>query len=55
MILVVSSQSLQITWKPPGIERRNGVLRGYRLFFGKTVNEGELAEPTEPDHSISSM
>ena len=31
--VALNSQSLQITWQPPSPERRNGALRGYRIFY----------------------
>jgi hypothetical protein len=34
----LSSQSLQITWQPPRPEFRNGLLRGYRIFY-EPLNE----------------
>jgi Down syndrome cell adhesion protein 1 len=34
----LSSQSLQITWQPPRPEFRNGLLRGYKIFY-EPLNE----------------
>lgn len=31
--VALSSQSLQITWQPPRQEYRNGLIRGYRVFY----------------------
>lgn len=31
--VAISSQSLQITWQPPRQEYRNGLIRGYRVFY----------------------
>lgn len=36
--VALSSQSLQITWQPPKPDSRNGLLRGYRVFY-ELVNE----------------
>lgn len=31
--VALSSQSLQITWQPPRLEARNGIIRGYRVSY----------------------
>ena len=37
--VALNSQSLQITWQPPQADRRNGIIRGYRVFYELTGDD----------------
>ncbi len=45
----LSSQSLQITWQPPRPEFRNGLLRGYRIFYEPLNEFLFLSAPEQTD------
>ena len=42
----LSSRSLQITWQPPRPELRNGILRGYKIFY-EAIDDQLLPDKAE--------
>ncbi|XP_045031535.1 Down syndrome cell adhesion molecule-like protein Dscam2 isoform X5 [Daphnia magna] len=45
----LNSQSLQITWQPPPADYRNGLLRGYRIFYEPLSELLYLSSPDQSD------
>ncbi|KAI9556414.1 hypothetical protein GHT06_016202 [Daphnia sinensis] len=45
----LNSQSLQITWQPPRPDFRNGLLRGYRIFYEPLSEFLYLSSPDQSD------
>lgn len=46
--VALSSQSLQITWQPPRPDYRNGLVRGYRVFY-EPLSELLFMSPDQVD------
>ena len=47
----LNSQSLQITWQPPRLQFRNGLIRGYRVFYKRL---GDVRLDGADGHQVSS-
>ena len=47
----LNSQSLQITWQPPRLQFRNGLIRGYRVFYKRL---GDIRLDGVDAHEVSS-
>ncbi|XP_059350890.1 cell adhesion molecule Dscam2-like isoform X2 [Daphnia carinata] len=50
----LNSQSLQITWQPPRPDYRNGLLRGYRIFYEPLSEFFYSSSPDQSDLQTSS-
>ena len=42
--VALNSPSLQITWQPPWADRRNGIIRGYRVFYELMASSEDPAD-----------
>lgn len=51
--VALNSQSLQITWQPPRSDYRNGIVRGYRVFY-EPLNDLILLSNDPTNEQISS-
>lgn len=58
--VALSSRSLQITWQPPAVQQRNGIIRGYNVLYQQLLTEEDLlndllTDSTAVDSGVQSL
>ena len=53
--VALSSRSLQITWQPPPVHQRNGIIRGYNVLYQQLLTEDDLLNDLLTDATAAGM
>lgn len=54
-VKAVNSTTIHVEWRPPRTKERNGIIRGYYVYYAKVNNDGDVIEGTERMEDTNDM